>query len=79
MPATLEEVQKIIQAEFPGSDVGGIREENHWVLGTIVWKGFKGIDFSERSHLITAKVRDRLGLRGLNVGILFARAPGEKL
>jgi hypothetical protein len=79
MPATLEEVQKIVQDEFPGSEVGGIREEDHRILGTIVWKGFKGQDISERSHLITAKVRDRLGLKGLNVGVLFPLAPGEKL
>lgn len=79
MPATLEEVQQIIQNEFPGSDVGGIREEHHRILGNIVWKGFKGQDISERSRLITEKVRDRLGLRGLNVGVLFPLAPGEKL
>jgi len=79
MPATLEEVQKIIQDEFPGSDVASIREEDHRIKGNIVWQGFKGQDSRQRNRLVTEKVRDKLGLRGLNVGFLFPLAPGEKL
>jgi acid stress-induced BolA-like protein IbaG/YrbA len=79
MPATLEEVKQVIQTEFPGSDVDDVKEENHRVLGTIVWNGFKGKDSRERNRLVTEKVRNRLGLRGINVGILFPLAPGEKL
>ncbi len=79
MPATLSEVKKIVEDEFPNSDVSGINEENHRVLGTIVWTGFKGKDDTERYRMITEKVRRKLGLKGLNVGVLFALAPGEKL
>ena len=78
MPVTLEELQQIIQNEFPGSDVAGIREENHRIKGNIVWKGFTGQDSWERNRQVTEKVRDKLGLRGLNVGFLFPLAPGEK-
>src|SRR5256885_1281125 len=79
MPATLEEVQAIIQQEFPGSDVRGLKEENHRVVGTIIWDGFKHKDSEERNRLVTERVRNKLGLRGINVGILFPLAPGEEL
>ena len=79
MAATLEEVKQVIEYEFPGADVGGIQEENHRVIGSIVWKDFKGMDSKERHRLVTEKVRNRLGLRGINVGILFPLAPGEIL
>jgi len=79
MPVTLEEVKQLIQEEFPGSDVDKVTEENHRVLGTIVWDQFQGMDSRERSRLITERVRDRLGLKGINIGILFPKAPGEPL
>jgi hypothetical protein len=78
MPATLQEVQKIIRDEFPGSDVAGIREEDHRIKGNIIWNGFKGQDARERNRQVTEKVRDKLGLKGLNVGFLFPLAPGER-
>lgn len=77
-PATVKDVQQIARNEFPGADVTGIREENNRILGSIVWKGFRGQNSQERNRLITEKVRDRLGLRGLHVGFLFPIAPGEK-
>jgi hypothetical protein len=77
MPATLEEVKSLIQTQFPGSDANGLAEENHRVVGTIIWHGFKGMDSRDRNRLVTERIRDRLGLRGLNVGSLFPRAPGE--
>ncbi len=79
MPATVEEVRKIIEAEFEGSNVSGITEDDHRIGGIIVWPGFKSLDSIERNQLVTEKVRDRLGLRGLNVGLLFPRASEEDL
>lgn len=79
MPATLEEIQNVIREAFPGSDAEGIEEKGHRVVGTIFWKGFKGKDFVERNRLVTEKIRDRLGFRGINIGTLFPLAPKEKL
>jgi len=79
MPVTVEEVKKILRDEFPGSDVGGITEEDHEVVGAVVWKGFKGKDLDERHRLMDERVLDKLGMRGINVGLVFLLAPGEKL
>ena len=59
--------------------MGGVTETNHRVVGTIIWEGFKDKDVEERNRLVTEKVRNKLGLRGINVGILFPLAPGERL
>lgn len=79
MPATLDEVKEVIKNGFPTAEVEGIQEENHRVLGSIVWEGFKDMDYKERNRLVTLKVRDTLGYRGMNVGVLFPLAPGETL
>jgi acid stress-induced BolA-like protein IbaG/YrbA len=79
MPATVEEVRQLIRQSFGDADVSGIKEENHRVVGTIISSEFEGMDSRERTRLVTERVRNRLGLRGINVGILFPLAPGEKL
>jgi hypothetical protein len=79
MPVTVEEVQKLIQEQFEGSDVHEIRERNHRVTGTIRWNGFNGKDIPERHRLITERVRNRFGMRGINIDVLFPLAPGESL
>jgi hypothetical protein len=79
MVATLEVVERIIQEAFPGSRVEVTDQENHRLVGTIYWKGFKGMDMTKRTQLVTERVREPLGLDGLNVGILFPLAPGEQL
>jgi hypothetical protein len=79
MPATLEEVQRVIKEAFPASDVSAITEQNHRIGGIIVDEEFRKLDSRQRMNLVTKRVRDRLGLRGINVGLLFALAPGEKL
>ena len=76
---TLANVKNAIQNGFPGTEVIELTEEHHKVVGTIVWKGFKGKNPTERHHLITEKVRNRLGSSAINVGILFPLAPGETL
>jgi hypothetical protein len=78
MPVTVEEVKKILRHEFPGSDVGGITEKDHEVVGTIIWKGFKGKDPEARGQLLLDRVLDKLGMRGINIGFLYPLAPGEK-
>ncbi len=78
MPATLEEVRKAIQQAFPDADVDSLQEQNHRVTGTIVSREFEGKDAWERNRLVTERVRDRLGLRGVNVGFPFPVAPGEQ-
>jgi len=79
MPVTAEELKKAIKDEFPNANVEGIIEKNHRVTGTIFWKGFKNKNSEERHRLLTERVLDKLGLKGINIGVLFPRAPGEEL
>ena len=79
MPATISEVKQLIQTEFPTANVDQVTEENHRITGTIVWQDFKGKTIEERNRLVTERIRNRLGLNGMYIGVLFALAPGEKL
>ena len=79
MPATLDQVRQIIQREFPGADVQEIVENNHRLMGAIVWPGFANMGAEERNRLVTERIRYRLGLEGTNLGVLFPVAPGEYL
>lgn len=78
MPATVDEVKKMMQDEFPNSDVSDIREgEYHRVTGTIRWYGFKGKELDERYNLLL-RARNKLEDRGIKVGFLLPLAPGEQ-
>ncbi len=79
MPATVDDLKKVIQEEFEDSDFTDIDEENHRINGTIRWPGFKGKTIEERNRLVTEKIRRRLGYEGLSVGVLFPLTPGEQL
>jgi stress-induced morphogen len=79
MPATLDEVKQVIREAFPDANVDGVKEEDYRVLGTIVSQEFQDKNTRERNRLVTRRVRDKLGLRGINVGVLFPLAPGETL
>lgn len=79
-PAKLEEIKSLILKEFAEANVEDIQEQSdHRIVGSIIWPGFKKMDVSTRNRMVTEKVRNTLGLRGLNIGILFPLAPGEKL
>ncbi|HET6384046.1 MAG TPA: hypothetical protein VFJ58_11705 [Armatimonadota bacterium] len=79
MPATVEEVRDLLIEAFPGADVSVSEEPNNRVGGIIISPEFESMTARERNRAITERVRDRLGLKGLNVGILFPLAPGEQL
>jgi hypothetical protein len=79
MPVTADEVRQVVQEAFPEADVHDIKEEDHRVSGIILWAGFEGMPDEDRFALVRKRIRDRFGLRGRNLGILFALAPGEDL
>jgi acid stress-induced BolA-like protein IbaG/YrbA len=79
MPATVDEVKQLIEQAFPGSNADDVKEQNHRIVGMIVWKDFKGKDVIERNRLVTDLVRNKLGYKGLNIGHLVPLAPGDKL
>ena len=74
MPVTVDEVKQRILEGFPGANVDDVQEKNHRIVGTIVWRDFKGKDPGERSQLVTDRVLNKLGHRGLNVGWLLPLA-----
>jgi len=78
MPATVDEVEQLIREGFPDSDID-IKEENHRVFGTIQWDKFKEMDPWERNKLVTEKIRDPLGFRGVNVGYLIPLASKDEI
>ena len=78
MPVTVQELTDLIQTEFPGSNPL-LADELNRITGTIFWQSFEGMDISERNSLVTKKIRDNLGLSGMNVGILYPLVPGEVL
>lgn len=81
MPATVTEVRKLIEDAF-GSDsalASVVQEKQGRIVGNIVWTGFEKMDVSARNQLVTQRIRNPLGFRGLNVGILYPLAPGEHL
>ncbi len=79
MPATLAEVKDILLKEFPGVDVTAVKEDNYRILGPIWWNGFENMDVLERNHLITERIRKKLGYKAMNVGVIFPLVPGENL
>lgn len=78
MPATVDEVKQLIQDGFPDSE-SFVEENDHRIVGTIRWKGFKKMDPRERNQIVTDRVRNKLGYRGLNIGFILPLAPGDKL
>jgi len=79
MPATLDEVRGIIRDSFPGANVEVSLKPDNIITGTIYSEEFKNKDVSARNNLVWERVRNKLGLRGINVGVLFPLAPGERL
>lgn len=79
MPATLQEVKQLIQNEFPAANVNDLKAEDHRITGDIIWSGFENKEIKERYRLMSERVRDKLGLSGINVGNLLLLAPGEKI
>ena len=77
VPVSLQELRDLITEQFDGSDPQ-LQESGGRIFGLIVWKGFKGASPDERNREVTAKVRERLGYRGLNVGFLIPVAPDEQ-
>jgi acid stress-induced BolA-like protein IbaG/YrbA len=78
MPATLDEVKQLIEQAFPGSNADDVKEEDHRIVGTIIWKEFKGKDAAERNRLVRDNVRNKLGYRGQNVGFLMPLARADE-
>ena len=80
MPVTANDVRDIVSEAFTDAKIDVSEDpQSHLVTGIITWNGFGGLDSRERHRLISERVRNKLGMRALNLGILFPLAPGEKL
>lgn len=77
MLVTRNELQALIDKSFRGADTSGLQEESHRIYGFIRSEEFGGLDDDQRRDLLRTKIREVLGLRGINVGWLIALAPGE--
>lgn len=78
MPIQVQELQQLIEQQFPGARID-IKETEGRINGPIFWSEFRGLDLFARNRLITERILDQLGLKGLNIGNLVPLAPGEKL
>ena len=77
MPATPAQVSALIKTKFPGAEPH-IQTTMGRINGTIVWRGFARMSVSDRNKLVSERIRDALGLNGLNIGILFPLASEEE-
>ena len=75
--ANLNQVQNIIQHADPLADVAGVEERGGRIFGVVVSPSFAPMTAEQRSAWMREVVRNELGSRGVNVGILIAVAPGE--
>jgi hypothetical protein len=78
MPVTVNELDILIKDAFPGATVT-LEEADHRITGKVRWDGFKGVELEDRSQMMRKRVRDVLGLNGMNVGVIFTLAPRERL
>ena len=78
MPATVDEIRQLILEQFPDAkDLELTEAPDHRIMGTIISEEFRDLDAPDRNRLVTERIRNKLGYRGLNVGLLFPLAPGE--
>jgi hypothetical protein len=65
MPTTVEEVKQLVQDGFPDAEPD-LEEYNERVTGVIYWPEFGQMTPEQRNHLVTERVRNHLGYRGLD-------------
>jgi len=73
MSVSINEVKELIEQGFSNA-VAEIGEENHRVTGSIIWPDFRGKSAEDRNKLVTERVRNKLGHRGTNIGLLLPLA-----
>lgn len=80
MPIMLEELRHLIEMAFPNADTTRIYQDQTtlYIQGQVTWEGFRGMDCTDRHALASRRVRDGIGLRGLNVGLIACRCKGER-
>jgi len=76
--ATKQEVEQVIREVFPEARPR-LEQKLGRINGIIVWDGFKNMEIRERNTEVTRRVRNKLSLNGMNVGILYPLAPRERL
>ena len=46
----MEEITRILQAQFPGAKICIERDEKKkYIYGSVIWAGFRGVSFLERA------------------------------
>jgi hypothetical protein len=77
MPLTPDQIKAAIEASFPKADTTGIEGTGGRVYGEFVWSGFKGQTIPQRLEIFRTRVRDPLGVQGVDLGTVVPLAPGE--
>lgn len=78
MEALKRELEELMRERFPGSKIRWYEDsELSRPAGTLLWSGFDGVPQLERQRQVSAVLRDRLGERRHEVGIIFTLTPLE--
>ncbi len=71
------EVKDILETAFCGMKVLTEVLPGGRISGSVIWAGFGEMDEVERQNLVRAELRDKLGERAQNVGVLLTYTPEE--
>lgn len=78
----MEEVRRVVEEalrdNFPGAEIRWEDDSEHSRAGgTLLWEGFQGVPQLERQRRVGAVLRQRLGERKQDVGVIFTLTPSE--
>ncbi len=72
-----QQVIQILKQAFPGMDVELDKELSGRLHGTVIWEGFDDQEMGDRQDTIRGALREALGERFSQVGILLTYTPRE--
>lgn len=75
----MEEITRILQAQFPGAQICFERDENtKYISGSVIWAGFRGVSFLERDRMVMNPLRVALGERANEINMISPYTPKEE-
>lgn len=72
-----QQVTHILEQAFPGISIELEEMSNGRLSGTVIWAGFDEQDHGDRQHLVRKVLKEALGARAQEVGVLLTYTPVE--